>query len=83
MTPDSENLDKIPVTTDDTQAPRAQAKLRLRAQVGAILTRRAVGAGLSDVDYLIEIKAGRVPRITREEASHEAVPWDGGETKQH
>jgi len=77
MTPDSENLDKISVTMDDTQTPVAQAKLRLRAQIGAILTRRAVAAGLSDEDYLREIKAGRAPRITREEASLEAVPWDG------
>ena len=77
MTPDCEALDKIPVTMDDTQTPFAQAELRLRTQVGAILTRRAVSAGLSDSDYLREIKAGRAPRITRAEASREAVPWDG------
>jgi hypothetical protein len=72
MDDSDQDLDKIPVTADE--APSAFAYSPLRVQVDAILTRRAFVAGLSDVAYLREMKAGRAPLITYLEASREAAP---------
>jgi hypothetical protein len=52
----------------------AADRLKVSARVGAIISRRAVAAGLSDGDYFREIIAGRAPRITKVDVVREPPP---------
>ena len=53
--------------------PRAATRSRLSDGVRAVIARRAVIAGMSEVDYFREIIAGRAPRVTRLEAAREPL----------
>ena len=67
----------LPTATEDVFAvARAAAAQRRKesARVKAIIARRAVAVGLSDLDYFREIIAGRAPRITKVEVVREPAP---------
>ena len=61
------STDSSPPTND---VPRSRTSMKVRA----IIARRAVAAGLSELNYFREIIAGRAPRITRLEAAREPMP---------
>ena len=53
--------------------PTSVTRSRLSNGVRAVIARRAVAAGISDVQYFHEIIAGRAPRVTRLEAAREPL----------
>jgi hypothetical protein len=72
MRPDNHSSSTIIIKA--SQLTQAMTRAQASARVGAIISRRASAAGITDAAYFREILAGTMPRVTFAEAVDEPSP---------